>query len=90
MSHINEPDSGVISRHHNCVEVEELYPSHFPPACKLSAAVPAMNNLKQRQLPSIAHKQVFLSILGFLLWHQGHWQLIVLRNLFNFIKVSIV
>ena len=56
MSHIYEPDSGVISRHHDCVGVQELYPSHFPPTCELSSAVSAVNHLKQGELPSIAHE----------------------------------
>jgi len=55
MSHIDEPYAGVIRRYHNSVGVQELYPSHFPAACKLATAVPAVNNLKQGELPSIAH-----------------------------------
>jgi hypothetical protein len=68
MSHIYEPDSGVISRHHDCVGVQELYPSHFSAACELATAVPAMNHLKKGELPSITHEKVILSIQGFLLW----------------------
>ena len=90
MSHIDEPNSGVISRYHDCVGVQELYPSHFPPACELSSAVPAMNHLKQGELPSVTHQMVILSIQGFHLRLQGHCHLIVLGRFLDFIKVSIV
>ena len=56
MSHIDEPNSGVISRYHDCVVVQELYPSNFPAACELASAVPAMYYLKQGELPSITHQ----------------------------------